>query len=124
MGFVSIRATSSWRQYPESSIGKLRDELLNGEIFDTLLEAQVLVERWRKHYNGVRSHSALGYRPPAPEAVMPPPLALTPGYSEDWTQLAQILTQEVVAQTGAGHARNGALCRPGASPRAARPSGR
>ncbi len=61
----------------ESFNGKLRDELLDGEIFDTLREAQVLVGRWRKHYNGealgfsVRPHSSLGYRPPAPEARQP-----------------------------------------------------
>jgi len=48
----------------------LRDELLKVEIFDTLLEAQVLAERWRKHYNTVRPHSSLGYVPPAPEAVL------------------------------------------------------
>jgi transposase InsO family protein len=53
--------------------GKLRDELLNGEKFDTVLEAQVLVENWRRHYNAVRPHSSLGYRPPAPEAVQPWP---------------------------------------------------
>jgi transposase InsO family protein len=47
-----------------------RDELLNREIFDTLLEAKVLIERWRVHYNTVRLHSSLGYRPPAPEAVL------------------------------------------------------
>ena len=50
--------------------GKFRDELLNTEIFDTLLEAKVLIERWRVHYNTVRMHSSLGYRPPAPEAVL------------------------------------------------------
>ena len=48
---------------------KLRDELLNGEIFYTLLEAKVLIERWREHYNRIRPHSSLGYRPPAPEAI-------------------------------------------------------
>ena len=53
----------------ESFIGKLRDELLNGEIFYTLTEAKVLVQRWRQLYNRVRPHSALGYRPPAPEAI-------------------------------------------------------
>jgi transposase InsO family protein len=53
----------------ESFNGKLRDELLNGEIFYTLLEAQVLIERWRQEYNRIRPHSALGYRPPAPEAI-------------------------------------------------------
>ena len=48
--------------------GKLRDELLNREIFTTLTEAQVLIEQWRQEYNQVRPHSSLGYRPPAPEA--------------------------------------------------------
>jgi transposase InsO family protein len=52
----------------ESFNGKLRDELFNRESFDTLLEAKVLIERWRQDYNTVRPHSALGYRPPAPEA--------------------------------------------------------
>ncbi|HIA48864.1 MAG TPA: transposase, partial [Candidatus Hydrogenedentes bacterium] len=47
-----------------------RDELLNGEIFETLLEAKVLIERWRVHYNTVRPHSTLGGRPPAPEAII------------------------------------------------------
>ena len=50
----------------ESFNGKLRDECLNGEIFTTLVEAQVLSERWRREYNQRRPHSALGYRPPAP----------------------------------------------------------
>lgn len=57
--------------YVESFIGKLRDELLNREIFYTLTEARVLLERWRKHYNTRRPHSSLSYRPPAPEAVEP-----------------------------------------------------
>ena len=56
----------------ESFNGKLRDELLNRELFDTLKEAQVLIERWRREYNTVRPHSALGYRPPAPESILPP----------------------------------------------------
>ncbi len=51
--------------------GKLRDELLNLEIFDTLYEAKVLIDRWRREYNHVRPHSSLGYRPPAPEAILP-----------------------------------------------------
>jgi transposase InsO family protein len=55
----------------ESFNGKLRDELLNGEIFFTLREAKILIERWRVHYNQVRPHSSLGYKPPAPEAWMP-----------------------------------------------------
>ena len=65
----------------ESFNGKLRDELSNGEIFDTLLEAQVLVERWRIHYNTVRPHSALKYQPPALEALQPwPPALATPQF--------------------------------------------
>ena len=64
-----IEPGSPWENgYVESFNGKLRDELLNGEIFYTLREAKVLIERWRQHYNQVRPHSALSYRPPAPEA--------------------------------------------------------
>ena len=60
---LCIEPCSRWENgYLESFNGKLRDELLNGEIFDTLLEAQVLVERWRRHYNTARPHSALDYR--------------------------------------------------------------
>jgi len=67
-----IEPGSPWENgYVESFHGKFRDELLNREIFDTLLEAKVLVERWRRDYNTIRPHSALGYRPPAPEAIMP-----------------------------------------------------
>ena len=51
---------------------KLRDELLNAELFSTLYEAEVLIESWRRHYNAIRPHSSLGYRPPAPEAILPP----------------------------------------------------
>lgn len=53
--------------YIESFHGKMKDELLNGEIFDTILEARAMTERWRKHYNTIRPHSSLQYRPPAPE---------------------------------------------------------
>ena len=68
-----ITPGSPWENgYNESFNGKLRDELLNGEIFYTLREAQILIERWRKHYNAVRPHSSLGYRPPAPETILPP----------------------------------------------------
>ena len=59
----------------ESFNGKLRDELLDREIFYTLTEAQVLIERWRCQYNTIRPHSALGYRPPAPAAINPAPLS-------------------------------------------------
>ena len=67
-----IEPGSPWENgYNESFNGKLRDELLNAEVFDTLQEAKVLIERWRRHYNTVRPHSSLGYRPPAPEAIQP-----------------------------------------------------
>jgi len=59
--------------YVESFNGKLRDELLNVEIFNSLREAQVLIESWRCHYNAIRPHSALGYRAPAPEVIVPAP---------------------------------------------------
>ena len=50
---------------------ELRDELLNGEIFYSLKEAQIVIEQWRKHYNTIRPHSALNYRPPAPQTFAP-----------------------------------------------------
>lgn len=56
--------------YIESFNGKLRDELLNGEVFDTVLEAKIIVEQWREEYNTERPHSSLGYVPPAPEAKL------------------------------------------------------
>ncbi len=72
-----IEPGSPWENgYNESFNGKLRDELLNGEIFLTLQEAQVLVEQWRREYNTVRPHSSLGYRPPAPETIEPRSLAV------------------------------------------------
>ena len=67
-----IEPGSPWENgYIESFNGKLRDELLNGEIFDTILEAKVITENWRNHYNQKRPHSSLGYRAPAPEAILP-----------------------------------------------------
>jgi putative transposase len=72
-----IEPGSPWENgYCESFNGKLRDELLDREIFYTLEEARLLVEAWRHHYNTARPHSALGYRPPAPEAVAWPTSAL------------------------------------------------
>ena len=68
-----IEPGSPWENgYVESFNGKLRDELLNGELFDTLTEAKVLIENWRIEYNTVRPHSSLRYRPPAPETVIEP----------------------------------------------------
>jgi len=67
-----IEPGSPWENgYIESFNGKLRDELLNREVFYTLTEAKVLIEQWRKEYNQVRPHSSLGYRPPAPETRIP-----------------------------------------------------
>lgn len=67
-----IQPGSPWENgYNESFNGKLRDELLNGEIFYSLIEAKVLIEQWRIHYNTIRPHSSLGYRPPAPETILP-----------------------------------------------------
>jgi len=66
-----IEPGSPWENgYIESFNGKMRDELLSREEFTTLEEARVLIEQWRREYNQVRPHSALGYRPPAPEAVL------------------------------------------------------
>ena len=66
-----IEPGSHWENgYIESFNGKLRDELLNGEIFDTLCEAKVLIERWRSDYNSSRPHSSLGYRAPVPEVKL------------------------------------------------------
>lgn len=71
-----IEPGSPWENgYNEAFNGKLRDELLDREVFFTLQEAQVLIERWRQHYNRIRPHSALGYRPPAPEARAFPTLS-------------------------------------------------
>ena len=77
VGTLFIEPGSPWENgYVESFNGKLRDELLNGEIFTTLEEAKVLTEGWRREYNQVRPHSSLGYKPPAPEAA-PEPLSAT-----------------------------------------------
>jgi putative transposase len=81
-----IEPGSPWENgYIESFNGKLRDELINREIFTTLTEAKVLIEQWRQEYNQVRPHSSLGYRPPAPEARLP-----------------VILTQRLVTFVGVG----------------------
>jgi putative transposase len=67
-----IEPGSPWENgYIESFNGKFRDELLNREVFDTVLEAQVITERWRVEYNTKRPHSSLGYLPPAPETICP-----------------------------------------------------
>ena len=68
-----VEPGSSWENgYCESFNSKLHDEVLAGEQFSTLREAKVLIEQWRRHYNAVRPHSSLGYRPPAPETILSP----------------------------------------------------
>ena len=70
MKTLFIEPGSPWENGDvESFNGKLRDELLNGEIFYTLREARVVIEQWREEYNRVRPRSSLGYRPPVPEAI-------------------------------------------------------
>ena len=67
-----IAPGSPWENgYVESFNARLRDELLDGEIFYSLREAEVVIESWRRHYNGVRPHASLGFRPPAPEVFVP-----------------------------------------------------
>ena len=69
---ATIAPGSPWENgYVESFNARLRDELLDGDIFYSLREAQVIIESWRRHYNTVRPHASLGYRPPAPEVFVP-----------------------------------------------------
>ena len=85
-----IEPGSPWENgYNESFNSKLRDEILNTEIFYTLKEAKVLIERWRHHYNTIRPHSSLGYRPPAPETILPN--VEGPTYAVDGLRLAHQL---------------------------------
>src|SRR5262249_1567666 len=79
-----IERGSPWENgYIESFNARLRDELLNGEIFYTLREAQIVIESWRRHYNTIRPHASIGYKPPAPEVFV---LARSAGLC--WTQSA------------------------------------
>ena len=78
-----IEPGSPWENgFCESFNGTLRDELLNGEIFYNLKEVKALVEQWRQHYNQVRPHSSLGYRPPAPQVMLPKITQIQPGYMQ------------------------------------------
>ena len=65
------RGSTRENGYNESFNGKLQEGLLNGEIFYNLTEAKVLIERWRNHYNTIRPHSTLGYKPPEPQTTLP-----------------------------------------------------
>jgi len=76
-----ITPGSPWENgYCESFNGRLRDELLNGELFYSLREAQVVIENWRREYNTIRPHSSLHYRPPTPETMMPADPACAVGW--------------------------------------------
>jgi hypothetical protein len=102
VGTLFIEPGSPWESgYCESFNGKLRDELLNGEIFNTMTEARIIIEAWRHHYNTVRPHSSLGWRPPAPEAAVwpgPSPLrSAAPGQTA-------ALTFNLGSSLGAGQA--------------------
>ncbi|NOX94508.1 MAG: IS3 family transposase [Alphaproteobacteria bacterium] len=78
-----IEPGSPWENgYNESFNGRLRDECLNVELFNSLLEAEIIIEMWRKHYNTIRPHSSLGYRPPAPVTVIPADLASAMGQQQ------------------------------------------
>jgi putative transposase len=67
-----IEPGSPWENgYVESFNARLRDELPNVEIFYTLRGAQIIIESWRRHYNTIRPHASLGYKPPAPEVLVP-----------------------------------------------------
>jgi len=86
-----IEPGSPWENgYNESFNGKLRDEVFNTEVFYTLKEAPIIIERWRQEYNTVRPHSSLNYKPPAPETLLP----LAPG--PDKENMIQTLTKKVV----------------------------
>jgi len=82
-----IELGSPWENgYNGSFNGKPRDALLNGEIFYSMKEATILVELWRRHYNTVRPHSSLNYKPPAPQAILPTPseLPYAPVSPDEW----------------------------------------
>ena len=90
-----IEPGSHWENgYIESFNGKLRDGLLNGEIFTTLLEARVPIENWRRNYTRISPHSALGYRPPVSEVIMPvyEPKGLTLSAVNKWGLVNSILS--------------------------------
>jgi transposase InsO family protein len=101
---VPRRCTSSralWENgYCECFNSKLRDEFLNGEIFYSIKELRMLAERWRVHYNTVRPHSSLGYRPPAPEAWLTSTRGL-PELRDSCATLTHLLVQNIGQATHA-----------------------
>lgn len=90
-----IAPGSPWENgYIESFNARFRDELLNGEIFYTLEEAQVIIESWRRHYNTIRPHASLGYRAPAPEVLIPTTAAWSAAQPRPATPPTPLLSQE------------------------------
>ena len=90
-----IEPGSPWENgYNESFNGKLRDNLLDGEIFMTMKEAEVVIENWRKHYNHRRPHRSLGGRPPAPLTIFAPPMGGATGRLSPAPELSMILAKE------------------------------
>ncbi|MCG8404531.1 MAG: integrase core domain-containing protein, partial [Phycisphaerales bacterium] len=93
-----IEPGSPWENgYYESFNARLRDELLNGKIFTSLREVQIIIESWRKHYNTKRSHSALGYRPPAPETIVPMDQTPSMHKQSEWTNRVRPITPRRVS---------------------------
>ena len=85
-----IEPSSPWENgFCESFNGTLRDELLNGEIFYNPEEARVLTKQWKDHYSQVRPHSSLGYRPPAPQVMLPKITQIQPGYMQ-WLNMERL----------------------------------
>jgi hypothetical protein len=80
--------------YCESFNARLRDELLNGEIFYSLREAQIIIESWRQHYNTKRPHSARGYRPPAPGTIIPVAQRPVMHQQSNWTTQVRLLKSD------------------------------
>lgn len=98
---VYIESGSPWENgYVESFNARLRDELLHGEIFYSLREAQILIEYWRRHYNTKRPHGALGYRPPVLETIIPLPEKIDV-LPKSWTGRSE----KIFVMSAAGKAR-------------------
>ena len=96
-----IEPGSPWENgYCESFNARFRDEFLNGEVFYSLREAQILIEEWRKHYNTKRPHSALGYKPPAPETIVQMDQRPIMHKQSNWTTQAGLITVQFTLQQG------------------------
>ena len=90
-----ITPGSPWENgYIESFYARLRDELLDGEVFYTLREAQIIIESWRRHYNGIRPHASLGYRAPAPEVFDTGSVQSGPNSGSEFSQTNRMAAEE------------------------------